>query len=343
MMVAAASRAPDAFAFALSELELDEPFSAVLTYDGAFTQPWSRIEVGREIVDVAYLGADAVALSNEGEVYFLDEDARHEAIPGAGVLRSDADGSGATSALLVRDGALLVSGSNGRIYRRSGRDRWSTIAAGDALTLPSYRPPDFGRAVVAGPEVWVIGVHYNASKGAHDAAMATATDWDAWGTAFEVDRAETKAPRCSLFHLSGDTLRATDVDVPGVLLELFFDAPTDSLWALGYDGTVLQGGPGRPMAPLAPVGTSAGLHTMTRFGERHVIGADYGLFWFDGHIVKPLRPRIDPAVNRGVPVPLRVSGHGDTLLVFDRKHGVLTLQADRWNTIVPPDELLARR
>ena len=91
-MQAAVALDADRFTICLGELEYDDPFTAIISYDGQFPQPWSRTDVRREIVDVSYLdiggseGFVPVSLSNEGDVYVVREDrSEWSKIPGAGV------------------------------------------------------------------------------------------------------------------------------------------------------------------------------------------------------------------------------------------------------------------
>ena len=51
----AAAVAPNGrFTVVLGERVYDDPFSAVISYDPRLSQPWSRVDVGREIMDVTY-------------------------------------------------------------------------------------------------------------------------------------------------------------------------------------------------------------------------------------------------------------------------------------------------
>ena len=73
-----------------------------------------------------------------------------------------------------------------------------------------------------------------------------------------------------------------------------------------------------------------------------VIASDYALHWFDGHLLSPLKPKIDPFINRNVPTPLKVQAVDDVLFYFDYKHGVHRYDGENWEEIVIPPELLER-
>ncbi len=73
-----------------------------------------------------------------------------------------------------------------------------------------------------------------------------------------------------------------------------------------------------------------------------VIASDYALHWFDGHMLSPLKPTIDPTINKSIPTPLKVQAVDDTLYYFDSKHGVYTFNGRDWTAIDVPRELLQR-
>ncbi len=51
----------------------------------------------------------------------------------------------------------------------------------------------------------------------------------------------------------------------------------------------------------------------------------------------PLRPRLDAAINGGVPTPLKLQTVGDVMFYFDYKHGVCRWDGETWDWIdFPP-------
>ncbi|OWV80475.1 hypothetical protein ATY78_07255 [Rhizobium sp. R635] len=89
-------------------------------------------------------------------------------------------------------------------------------------------------------------------------------------------------------------------------------------------------------------GNNENLRSITKFKDRMVIASDYALHWFDGHLLSPLKPVLDPSINRNIPNPLKVHAVDDVLYYFDFKHGVHTFDGDRWTEIEIPPELLER-
>jgi hypothetical protein len=73
-----------------------------------------------------------------------------------------------------------------------------------------------------------------------------------------------------------------------------------------------------------------------------VIASDYALHWFDGHLLSPLKPILDPSINRNIPTPLKVQAVDDVLYLFDYKHGIHIFDGVKWAEIEIPPELLER-
>jgi len=128
-------------------LDADDPFTALLIHDGRADQPWSRIDVKRNIVSIADHAGDFVALSDEGDVYWLREgDVRREKIPGAGVHSEDATGRGAMQALGIIGGRLAACGFGGQVYGRDAGGAWSPMGA-------PTRPGKVSRGSCCGPSL----------------------------------------------------------------------------------------------------------------------------------------------------------------------------------------------
>ncbi|MEM9496435.1 MAG: hypothetical protein AAGA28_00825 [Pseudomonadota bacterium] len=68
------------------------------------------------------------ALSDEGDVYFMEGDIAVERIEGAGIHSDDAIGLGAMDFLTVIDGQLYACGDGAQIYHRTGPDAWTTLS-----------------------------------------------------------------------------------------------------------------------------------------------------------------------------------------------------------------------
>ena len=128
----------DRFCVAIHEMEVDDPFSIILEYDGSFPQPWTRVEVLRNVASVSApanvsLGdRPYVAVSDEGDVFFLGEERiKTEKIRGAGIYSADADGSGAINGICHLEGRIYAFGFGGQIYFRDGQNVWVRLPIDD--------------------------------------------------------------------------------------------------------------------------------------------------------------------------------------------------------------------
>ena len=127
---AAAVRGRDNFCIAvIDSFDPDDPYSFILSHDGALTQPWGRVDVSRVVNAITVHGLNYVALSNEGDVYTLLADRTlNDKIPGAGTFSPDAKGLGSTTAIACIGGLLHVVGGSGQIYRRDAAGAWTSLA-----------------------------------------------------------------------------------------------------------------------------------------------------------------------------------------------------------------------
>ena len=309
VMRAASALSTDRFVMCWGELEYDDPFTAIISYDGRFAQPWSRVDVRREIVDIGYGNADGVAdlvpiaLSNEGDVYTLvDDRADWSKIPGAGVLSDDSKGRRESfgKAILLPDGDLLVE-SIQRPY--SARD-------------PAQFDPSFW-AKMSVEEVTQMMLN-------------------------QQNKVERGQPVQRLYtYLDG---RFKQIEVPEniSIRDLYVD-PEQHVWITGLGGLILRGDPRSGFQRLGFHGDSEALLSAAWFRDELILTTDDGLRRFDGHKLKTLKPVLNNAfINRNVPVPLRVQAVDNRITYFDAKHGVAHWDGNSWNWTEIPKELLKR-
>ncbi|MGO8073127.1 hypothetical protein AB9F41_11515, partial [Rhizobium leguminosarum] len=128
---------------------------------------------------------------------------------------------------------------------------------------------------------------------------------------------------------------------PETLSDIFIEA-NDKIWAVGGNGVILCGNAEHGFEDISFKGNDEKLRSITKFKDRMVIASDYALHWFDGHLLSPLKPVLDPRINRNIPNPLKVQAVDNDLYYFDSKHGVHTFDGDRWTEIEIPPELLER-
>lgn len=123
-------------AFSVGELDDENPFSSILIFREESELRWGFVDVPRTIVSITSMPGNAkseeifVAMSNEGDVYFLEGDVRNEKIPGAGVLSDDAVGRGSMTRIRHLKDRLFACGRGSQVYRRDEPDGWIRIGEG---------------------------------------------------------------------------------------------------------------------------------------------------------------------------------------------------------------------
>jgi hypothetical protein len=340
------------FCIALAELEYDDPFSAILSYDGSISQPWARVDVRREITSITSMATSAdvgiayAALSNEGDVYFSGRAFEREEIPGAGVLRQG--GRGQMYALGTFQNTLLAAGAGGLLYRRAGSG-WTQINHG--LTAPiGYQPPGFAAmGVTGGHGLYVCGSIFASSepyditldpKYSEDMSVEAMTELF-MKNAVSSDETLT-SPAGFGIYFDGEVWRN---------LELGKYPPVNSICAesvgkivmVGSNGLILTGNADDGFRNISFKGDSSlNLLSVTSFKGQSIIASDHGLHSFDGYILSQMKPRFGISKLPSVPTPFKVQTVDDVLFYFDYKHGVHRFDGKNWEEIVIPPELLER-
>ncbi len=341
------------FCIALCELEYDDPFTAIIEYDDAFPQPWSRTDVLREIYAIKPApladqpGARFAALSNEGDVYWIGDQTVHETIQGAGIQSPDATGAGALANLGLIEGQLWAVGHGAQIYHRTADHQW--------VKMPFHSEPEPGFNVIrfgdiAGPSKNDFYIKGSLSPKLIELDEKTLKSlegnksWDDWNRAYEL--AEENSPSKGLvtegraYHWNGTSW--TEIPIPGssphTIKDIYVETP-DKVWMVGSHGTILVGNGRDGFRSVGFAGDTETLMSITRFKDQYVVASDYALHLFDGHHLTPFKPRLR---GRARPTPLKVQSVDDVLYYFDYKRGIHRYDGERWTEIVIPAELRAR-
>ena len=353
----AAALDADRFTVAVGELEYDDPFTAILSYDERARQLWARVDVAREIEALAYVelgeprGPVPIALSNEGDVYALLEGRNDRSqIAGAGIYGEEADGRGAVYGLLASGGDQYVLGRSKQFYHRAGLGEWHTLSLGTGRPA-GYEQEDFGHAALRRHGSLVISSHQRPRRGGDFTNDPRYRDdmpdeeLDALILEY-VSPPKDTAPITRLYHLVGETLSAIDVPSDIFIRDVYVD-PTGHVWIVGVDGLIMRGTPETGFERLDFHGDTETLHSATWFRDELILAWGYGLYRFDGHRVVPLKPKLnDPSINQNTPTPMKLQtvgeGDGAVMFYFDYKHGVCRWDGESWDWIEIPPELLER-
>ncbi|MGH0004674.1 hypothetical protein ACQU0X_31805 [Pseudovibrio ascidiaceicola] len=357
---AAHARDKNTFMIALSEGFDEDYFSIVLRYNGGIDQPWSRYELNMNIASLKnYDRPDDpgfVLLSEEGDVTFIRKSGKMiETITGAGLHNEDATGLGYTTNIEEIDGALLIGGMSAQLYQYT-QDGWHWFNKPKRpLPSPTYSRIDFGRfagtslndlyAATSEEPIDEIRDKTPEEREAFSQAAAK-SDIEAMKRINRKVEGEIRKRKERLHHWNGEEWREVAVPPPskydpspapiyGLLVE-----DTNKVWAVGHNGTILFGNARDGFANVSPPGQSYSLKCPVLFQDQLMMIAGNMLCTFDDHQLKPLKPKIDPNINRGVPRPLKIQVVDDVLMYFDKSHGVSTWDGETWQQIPIPPELL---
>ncbi|MDC7746540.1 hypothetical protein [Rhizobium binxianense] len=339
-------------------------YSYVLGHEGGLEQPWSRSDIPRKIDGLTgKMGEDGrpiiYALSDEGDVYKLPmgQSSSHRKIEGAGVYSDDATDLGYVNSIALIGNALFVTGYHSQLYRltESGinwfhkeklpqaPETYDYLLFGDLdgstesdlyMTV-TYSPTSTNRELTE-EEQEEMGRLYLAGRNEEAAAIRRASEGP--GRVLEG----------RLYHWNGQEWQIVAkprsgkyYPEPATLSDIFIES-AEKIWAVGGNGVILCGNAEHGFQDVSFKGNNEKLHSITKFKDRMVIASDYALHWFDGHLLSPLKPILDPSINRNIPNPLKVQAVDNVLYYFDSKHGVHTFDGDRWTEIEIPPELLER-
>jgi hypothetical protein len=355
-ILAAEAQSATQFTIALGVLDYDDPFTALVTYDGRFSPPWSRVDVRREIVDLTYAAPPEesepvpVALSNEGDVNVLTENLTRSKIPGAGISSPDATGQGATWAIVAQGGILHVAGDGGQLYRQSmafnpADSTWEDISPA-VDNLAGYEPAAFSHLARRGTDQLILASHLSpilTQPGNPEYELTDDMSVDEMLQMMSREQQETSpGPALTRLYSHADG-RLSQINAPEDIQinDLFVEAG-GRVWVVGVSGLILRGTPQDGLTRIGFHGDDLTLLSVTQFRGETIMASHYMLHRFDGHRLTTLRPVVDPAVNRGIPVPLRVQGFDDALIYFDAKHGVSHWDGNTWTKLEIPAALLSR-
>lgn len=354
----------DTFCVVFSGKDYEDMHSYILVYEGRMEQPWSRSDVPRKIDGlVGRMGKDGrpviYALSDEGDVYTLPmgQNSTHRKIQGAGVYSDDATDLGYVNSIALIGDALFVTGYHSQLYRLTDIDidwfhkeklpqapeTYDYLVFGDLNGISetslymtvTYSPTSTKRQLTEEEEERAAELF---ELGKTDEALAI----------HHAAEGQTRVLEGRLYHWNGQEWRTVakprsgkHYPEPETLSDIFVESK-DKIWAVGGNGVILFGNAEHGFQDISFKGNDENLRSITKFKDRMVIASDYALHWFDGHLLSPLKPVLDPSINRNIPNPLKVQAVDGVLYYFDTKHGVHTFDGERWTEIEIPPELLER-
>jgi hypothetical protein len=332
---AAATAINGRFSIVLGELQYDDPFSAIITYDPRLTQPWSRVDVEREIVDVTYHAFSQgelvpVALSNEGDVYTLHDVVDRAKIPGVGIGSPDADGRGQVWQITSFGSKLWVTGDNGQL--------WQGVANNWAQSALPVSDLDRLRMIENGANIVLAG-QLNAMPPPDLNPTNPAEN-------FLAKRALRRAkiinrPNKMLFFISsGDDW--VPINAPDVgYVRALSSTPDGHILVAGVDDLLLMGTrDGLTLEPTPKRGLT--FNSVVSWRDEVWLTSDRHLHkWGDGSL-QDISLDLSPTVAKGRTSPFRLKPEADRLTYFDYRHDPQIWDGTNWKKITLPLSLRQR-
>ncbi|MEM9761984.1 MAG: hypothetical protein AAF968_05660 [Pseudomonadota bacterium] len=351
-------------AFAVSDLEYDEAFSAVLIYDATATepdpQPWGRIDIPREVTAICPFDptgasdrAEYAILSNEGDVYYtaaplgqLDP----EKIPGAGLLSPDADGRGALYGLAVVDGKLHACGTGGQVHARDADGTWRDLSPDlppeGGLDAPAFAHlvplSAAGFAAVGGRQAQSGSADFAADPGfkadmTPDEFMALFEKYNGSGAA--------KPAQPVLALWSGGAWSTPSLAAEGSITDAGLDA-AGALLAVTDGGALLKGTPDTGFSnALGPTDREVYTAVDARgaaTGGAPLLASLHALHRFDGYLLRPIKPVVRAGQQPLGLNPIALESVEGGVFYVDANGFILFFDGADWTPLDIPSRLLAR-
>ena len=272
-----------------------------------------------------------------------------EKVLGAGIQSDDAVGRGGLFDLAHDGETFIAAGQEAQVYRRIGKNDWQFD--------PLERNPETG---FGGVGIGSIAARTQSDVYMVGSVYPTSTDYDVTqDPSFSQDmsveelmqlfrsnqtrlaQAEPSQPEPRAYHFDGREWLRLQIPTSNLINDIFIESE-NRVWMVGGGGTILLGNAEHGFRYVSFHGDTENLISITKFRDRMVIASDYGLYSFDGHMLRRIKPRLDPAINRSVPTPLKVQEVDDVLFYFDYKHGVHCWDGENWSNLPIPQELLVR-
>lgn len=347
---AADAEAENRFTVSLGERAFDDPFTAIVSFDGNHSQPWSRVDVDREVVDVARAlsetGWEAIAVSDEGDIYYVSNGSTHwYKLPGTGVLSEDADGRGAINAVATGSTSVAVVGASRQLYERETAENWKALSV-DTSKKPGYGTEDFTHIAVLQSGDRVIASHQKTESLTDNLTSDPRFRPDL--TPQEIvellslrrQEATCFEPLTTIYAEAGGELRPLGSYSSLFVRDVF--ASGDEYWIVGVNGLIMHGEAGQAPEMRMPASEIGTILSVAVFMDQLIVSTDYGLHRFDGRSFVPIKPMLPRGSVRTVPTPIKIQAIGNLLFVFDYHLGVCRWDGTTWDWTEFPKGLIDR-
>ena len=352
---AACVRSPDRFAFALFDGTVgEEPFTALITYDGTQPQPWSRYDIPRFVAAIGVVGssspldlegADYAVLSENGDLYFVGNGVEngivHEAIP----FLPDHDDDPPRYGTLIPSSTIGAVVAGDQVMIRSDRDWRANMP--DWNGEAAYYPPTWNAFVGSAGDILLAG----------ERRPSLQSIWVRPGD----PQWRENMPYEEKYTIQQQRRRALAEKEPEYQLHLWHEgkwnklslalrslpiashADDGGMWLVGANGLILERNDVNRFRDRSFKGDREKfLIGITRHEDQLVIASDRALFQFNGHILEPFEPKVRVTSEPYALSPSHVESVDGVLMLFDYNQRIHRFVDSEWSEVSIPPELLER-
>ncbi len=337
-------------AMVFTELAGESQHSIVISYDARLEQPWGRTDIPREITGIAAtpqsIGSQSieyVVISNDGMAYFLSEqgDINQMQLPKADVPGKRIHG------LQAAGSDIFAYGNENQLFLLD-QDSWREFAPVIGVDFPENaenQKPNWTALDGSGRNEFLLvgSIEKRADYSVLNdpQALSKLSEQEILDA---VDQAaQPKAPLGIAMLKTKDSW--TNVSIPETesLGAALFDRQTKQYWFSGTDGHLFSLQSPAAGQARADVHKSFGewIFSLTVFSDKIIAAGDGKLWGYHNNSMEQIRPKIDPAISP-VPAPLRIQGLAQSMVYFDRVHGVKLWDGTDWTDLLIPPELRER-
>jgi hypothetical protein len=337
--------AKDRCAIAVGKLEDDDPQTLLMMYDEEMEGNWGYAELPRIIFSVTSMKSEIdgyrtyVALSDEGDVYFLEGDIPVEKIPGAGVRSEDAEDLGPMNDIYEHEGQLFACGLGSQVYRRRKGGGWERIGerGKNGLNnsyLAAVAATDGGARVAAVGHSHVVHRLPTPDEKRQIDAAAAAGDLARRSTLRAEYGRVVSPPIGQFFLLEGGVWSSVDLPTNGHMNHVEA-GPDRRFWCAGDGATLIAAASADSSEDLSLQGSAERLYA-TRFsgGRRYLLG-DLGIKVFDSAGLLTEEIPLPP----GLSTPNGIDIVEDTIWYFDYQ-GLARRRGTTWERLNLPQGIL---
>jgi hypothetical protein len=331
----------ETFAVSVGILQDEDPLSNFLMFKGSTDTMTGFVEIPRTIMSIAVTPGEDVpeifaAMSDEGDVYFLEDEIDEEKIPGAGSLSDDSEGFGSMHMLRGREGSLLASGNGSQVYWRSEDGVWVRLC--DAASPGVERSTFLAIDARSRSRIAVCGYTNTQYRTPAPNEQRRLDDLAEQGEPADyVEEKERLTPVTApaagcLYFFDGAAWRPAELPGQAYLRDLLF-APDDSVIAVGDGGTIVRGPAPDEMEDLSVPGLLERFRSIEPFAGGYVILGDSGVHRFGSDFAFAETVAFPPDFAN----PNTITAVGDTIWCFGFR-AIAVWQSGTWRVMQIPDD-----